>query len=167
MKKHAGIGHGARAVASARLYPGRTAAGTFTKGNRVRVRHGLRSRTRALPPELEHLAVMEREDYQQSLADEGGAENVIRRRAQTLENRARVQRRIRQIDFALDRFGVFDGKGRLRQQWIDKLISLVGIATRIDIALGFARGARHVGALDDPAEYLAAQSEEATTCERG
>ena len=161
MRKQAGKTSAATVADTARLYPGHDGAGKFTKGNRVRVQHGLRSRTRALPPELEHLAVLEREDYQQSISDDGGAENIIRRRQQTLENRARVQRRIRQIDYALDRFGAFDTKGRLRQQWINQLIALVNTATRIDIALGFERRARAV--VPSPREWV----REEESCERG
>lgn len=157
MRKHKGNGRRARGETPAppeRRDHGRD--GRFTVGNKAKTKTALRAL--ALPPEMAHLAGMERDDLAQAIADDGGADNIARRRAQSHENRQCIQRKIRQLTIALDRFGIFDGKGHLRSLWIDKLIALVNTATRIDIALGFERRARSVDP-DDVGAYISQRAE--------
>jgi hypothetical protein len=130
--------------------------GKFVKGNRAHVKTALRAK--ALPPEMEHLVVQERDDYQQAIADDGGPSEIIRRRAQAHENRQRVQRRIRQLEIALDRFGLFDHKGHLRVAWLQQLVALIGRAESLDRLLTLERRARVVDP-DDVGAYIAQRSE--------
>ena len=153
MRKQAGKTRAARAERSARpLRSNHGRNGRFVKGNRAHLTTALRAK--ALPPEMAHLVDLERDDLLQAIADDGGPSEIIRRRAQTHENRQRIQRRVRQVEFALDRFGLFDHKGHLRVVWIDKLIALVNTAARLDALLGLDRRARSIDP-DDVGSYIA------------
>jgi hypothetical protein len=78
------------------------------------------------------------------LVDEGERDliDVPVRRRQQLENRARVERRIRQLDEALELRGVLDRRGKLRQQWLTMLCSLIDRARALDQLLGLQRRER-------------------------
>jgi hypothetical protein len=105
-----------------------------------------------LPAEWLDLAQQQEEDFAQQITDDGGAENIIRNRGNTQENRALVQRRIRQISRALDTFGLFDRKGRLRVPWLTKLESLINTAASLDRLLGLERRQKEVP--DDLSTWL-------------
>jgi hypothetical protein len=82
--------------------------------------------------------------------DEGGdlAQVPARRRA-LLEYRARVHRRIVQLDAALELKGMIDGHGKLRSAWLTRLEGLIGIAISLDRLLGFARHEKQVETIDE------------------
>ncbi len=102
-----------------------------------------------------------------ALSDEGGEQDLPARRRSQVQYRAVVHRQILMLDAALRVHGMFDKRRKLRERWLDKLVSLVNTATRIDIALGFERRARAL--VPSPREWVkgAGEGEEAGTCERG
>jgi hypothetical protein len=100
-----------------------------------------------------------------SLADDGGVAEVSTRRRTVHEYRARVDRRIRMLDAALEARGLFDCRGRLRVAWISKLESLIATARALDSLLGLDRRQRPIRSLS---EALAqAQPAEVTRADGG
>src|SRR6185295_5407906 len=75
-------------------------SGRFLPGNLAAVSHALR--TERLPAEFAHLADEVAEFVQASLLDDGGADNVTYRRKKQHEYRARIHRRICQLDAAIE-----------------------------------------------------------------
>ena len=90
---------------------------------------------------------------EQSLVDDGGREELSARRASQHEYRALVHRRIWQLSDALEARGLLDKRGKLRTAWLQRLESLIGLATKIDATLGLERRAKSVS---NPYEYAAA-----------
>lgn len=113
------------------------AVGRTGKGNGLAVTHGLYALE--LPPELQHLRA-EIADYEAAcLVDEGDSDDVPTRRRSLIEYRARLHRRVLQLDDALELHGLRDRRGRLRVGWLSKLESLIAAAVRIDNLLGLER----------------------------
>ena len=130
---------------------GRDARGRLLPGNLAAVTHALR--TDRLPPEFAQLA-QEVEDYMAaSITDDGGASEVPARRRSLHEYRARIHRRILQLDAALELRGLFDKRGKLRVAWLQQLQSLINAARGIDSLLGLGRHAKQI----DLARTLAEQ----------
>ena len=141
---------------------GRDARGKFLPGNRIgeicrfppgnfaALQHSLRAAN--LPPELAHLAADVEEFVAGCLTDEGNASDVSRRRASLIQYRARIHRRILQLDSMLELKGLVDKRGKLRVTWLQQLGNLVNTAKAIDSLLGLARKAKRI---PTAAEYLA------------
>jgi hypothetical protein len=121
------------------------ATGRFLPGNLAAVSHALR--TDRLPPEFAHLAVEIEEFVSASIADEGGSENVPHRRQSLHGYRARVHRRIVQLDSAIEVRGLFDKRGKLRVAWLQQLQALINTAKGIDSLLSLDRRSKPVGGL--------------------
>ncbi|MEO8520043.1 MAG: hypothetical protein ABI603_01695 [Acidobacteriota bacterium] len=130
--------------------------GRYLLGNFGAVQHALR--TDRLPPEFAHLAEEVAEFCEGSITDDGGLENVGRRRQALHEYRARVHRRVAQLDAALEVRGLFDQRGKLRVAWLQQLQQLVNCAKGIDSLLGLERRARDVSV--GLADYIAAAEAE-------
>jgi hypothetical protein len=77
-----------------------------------------------------------------SLTDDGGEAEVPTRRRSLHEYRARLHVHIGQLSDAIERFGLFDRRGRLRATWLQRLEGLVDRARAIDATLGLERRAR-------------------------
>ena len=75
------------------------------------------------------------------VTDEGDAEISTRRRS-LLEYRARLPRRILQLDDALERYGLFGRRSGLRAAWLRRLESLISTAKALDQFLGLERRQR-------------------------
>lgn len=146
--------------ARGRFLPGnKVGAGTVVRpGNALAALHGLCAAK--LPPELAHLEAEAERFLAGSLVDDGDPRDVPTRRRSQHEYRARLHRRILQIDSALDALGIFDKRGKLRVAWLGKLEGLIGMALRLDASLGLARRARPVPNIGD---YLAAKRDAAST----
>lgn len=93
---------------------------------------------------------------QASVEDDGGETEVATRRLSLHAYRARIHRRIEQLDDAIEVRGLFDNRGKLRVAWIGKLESLIGAARSIDQTLGLERRGRNVTP-SSPAEWLEQQ----------
>jgi hypothetical protein len=106
-------------------------------------------RTDRIPPEFAHLEAQLTEYLGGSLADDGGASQVPTRRRSLHEYRARVHRRIVQLDAALEIRGLFDKRGKLRVAWLQQLQSLINTAKGVDQLLGLARQPKQVPSLHD------------------
>jgi hypothetical protein len=119
--------------------------GRFLPGNLAAVQHALR--TDRLPPEFAHLAEEVQAFVEASLVDDGGRDNVPHRRQSLHAYRARVPRRIVQLDAAIEVRGLFDKRGKLRVAWLQQLQGLIRTAQGIDSLLGLDRRARPVGGL--------------------
>ena len=72
-----------------------------------------------------------------AIRDEGGGEIATRRKS-LLEYRARLHRRIVQLDEAIDGHGLLDRRGRLRTAWLQRLESMMNTAKALDQVLGLA-----------------------------
>jgi hypothetical protein len=116
--------------------------GRFLPGNFAASQHALR--TDRLPPEFEHLAAELAEFAGQSIADDGGAEAISARRRSLHNYRARVHRRIAQLDAAIELRGLFDKRGKLRVAWLQQLQGLIRTAQGIDSLLGLERRSKAV-----------------------
>jgi hypothetical protein len=127
--------------------------GRFAKGNPFAKTHALHA---AHPPEFAEVA---RVDFvERALTDEGD-EPPTRRRS-LIEYRAVLHGQIHLLANAVERFGLFDRRGKLRTAWLSKLESLINTALSIDRLLGLDRRAKGVDGLDlDPAEYIATKQE--------
>lgn len=119
--------------------PGRDDLGRFAPGNYEAVTHALRAA--ALPPQLAHLDAEIAAWMGAALADEGNLDELSARRRALLENRGRIQRRIVQLDAALELRGLMDRRGRLRVAWLQRLEGLVNQARALDALLGLERKA--------------------------
>lgn len=131
----------------------RDAAGRVMVGNRLAVTHALSAVD--LPPGLQHLRDEIAEYEAACLIDEGSPDDVPARRRSLLQSRARVERRIRQLDDALELRGLTDKNDRLRVSWLQQLATLIGTAIRLDSLLGLERRAKRVPSVDD---YLNGQA---------
>src|SRR5262245_14540453 len=97
--------------------PGRDARGRYQPGHPLTVANGLRAVN--LPRELAHLRAEVAEFEAACLVDEGDDEVPVRRRA-LLMYRARLHRRILQLDDALELRGLLDRRGKLRDRWLQQ-----------------------------------------------
>ena len=118
-----------------------------------RLRHALRSDR--WPEALSVLRDEVAEFTQAALVDEGDVNDVPARRLALLGYRARLHRRILQLDAALELRGLIDRKGKLRVGWLQQLTGLIERARSIDTTLGLQRRAKPVETLQ---EYLARRS---------
>jgi hypothetical protein len=110
------------------------------------VTHGLR--TDALPPQFAHLREEVQTFVDGCLTDEGDAKDVTTRRRSLLEYRARLHRRVLQLDEAIDVRGLFDKRGKLRAAWLQRLEGLVNTSKALDTLLGLARREKDVNPVD-------------------
>lgn len=121
--------------------------GRWLPGNAGALQHGLFSeQARQFAALRDEAAAF----LEAAVSDEGGRDVPARRRA-LLEYRARVHRRIVQLDATLDVRGMTDSKGKLRVAWLQRLEGLVATATALDRLLGLERRARRVGDVDPEA----------------
>lgn len=93
----------------------------------------------------------ERDLLAQSIADDGGVENIPARRLAQHEYRCSIHRKVWQLSDALDAKGLFDSRSKLRERWLARYEALVALATRIDSTLGLERRTRQV---PNPADWL-------------
>lgn len=125
--------------------------GQFVKGNAAAKTHALHA---ALPPEFAEIA--RAAFLERALTDEGD-EPPTRRRS-LIEYRAVLHGQIQLLANAVERFGLFDRRGKLRSAWLSKLESLTNTALSIDRLLGLERRAKRLDGLDlDPASYVEQQ----------
>ena len=122
----------------------RDAVGRFQPGNQVARRHGLYAESMA-----EALVENRRAFEQQSVVDDGGESEVATRRRSLHTYRAGLHVHIEQLSGAIERFGLFDGRGRLRTAWLQRLEGLIARAQAIDTTLGLERRQRKVQTLDE------------------
>ena len=115
------------------------ASGRFLAGNAVSRTHGLYASQMAEALAAERAAFLE-----QSLLDDGGAAEVPTRRRSLHVYRSRLHVHIEQLSGAVETFGLFDKRGRLRTAWLQRLEALIGRAQAIDATLGLARRQRRV-----------------------
>jgi hypothetical protein len=133
--------------------PGRdVATGRFLPGNLAAVSHALR--TDRLPEEFAHLADEVEAFVSASVSDDGGLENVPHRRHSLHNYRARVHRRIVQLDAAIEVRGLFDKRGKLRVAWLQQLQQLINTAKGIDSLLSLDRRPKSVPTLE---QYLSSR----------
>jgi hypothetical protein len=131
--------------------PRKPNAGWFKPGNRAALTTGMESEQDQVPAGLDYLRAATESFLAGALVDEGGPAEIPTRRAAQLEYRARLHRRILQLDSALELRGLVDRRGKLRVAWLSKLESLISAAVRIDNLLGLARRARPT---QTPQEWL-------------
>ena len=125
------------------------ATGRFALGNTVSRRHGLYASSLA-----EALAAEREAFLAQSLQDDGGAAEVPTRHRSLHIYRSRLHLHIEQLSGALEGFGLFDKRGRLRTAWLQRLEGLIARAQAIDGTLGLQRRTKPVlSARDIIAEY--------------
>jgi hypothetical protein len=117
--------------------------GRFLPGNFAASQHALRSDR--LPPEFTHLAAELAEFADASIADDGGVEAITARRRSLHTYRARIHRRVAQLDGAIELRGLFDKRGKLRVAWLQQLQGLIRTAQGLDSVLGLERRTRDVG----------------------
>lgn len=129
-------------------------SGRFLPGHFSSTRHALR--TDRLPPEFEHLAAELEEFATASIADDGGADAITARRRSLHTYRARVHRRIAQLDGAIELRGLFDKRGKLRVAWLQQLQGLIRTAQGIDSLLGLERRQKPVAS---PLDYINGKAE--------
>lgn len=133
----------------------RDANGRFLPGNRVATNHGLHSSE--LPGDLSVLRAEVEAFLAAALVDEGDLSDLPERRKALLEYRARLHRRILQLDGALELRGLTDKRGKLRVQWLAQLSNLIAAAQRIDALLGLKKRPKRIASL---AEVLAADGDD-------
>ena len=124
----------------------RGADGQFLLGNRDAVTHGLYA-TGDVPAEFKHLQAEVRQFVADALVDEGDVAQIPARRLALIEYRARLHRRIVQLDAALELRGLTDSSGKLRTAWLQMLQGLIGSAKGIDALLGLRKQAKRVPSL--------------------
>ena len=122
--------------------PDRDERGRFQRGNQSAVTTGLRAH--GLPAQFAHLREEVQAFVDATLVDEGDPEAVPARRRALLEYRARLDRRIRQLDDALELRGLLDPKGKLRTAWLQQLAGLIEKARSLDVTLGLERRQKRV-----------------------
>ena len=118
--------------------------GRFTSGTLASVGHGLFSGRDLADLNAEVAAFLAA-----SIDDDGGESNISTRRRDLLEARARLRRRIIQLDNALEVRGLFARRGKLRLGWLQMLATLIEKARALDTTLGLQRRARRVPSLDE------------------
>jgi hypothetical protein len=84
--------------------------------------------------------------------DEGDTSEVPTRRRALLNYRARLHRRILQLDTAIELRGLFDKRGKVRLAWLQRLEGLIAAAKGLDSLLGLERRQKRIPTLD---EFLA------------
>jgi hypothetical protein len=124
--------------------PGRDRWGRFLPGNTAAVSHGLQSRR--TPPGLEQLDREVEAFLGAAMVDEGERDIPARRKA-LLVYRARLHRRILQLDAALEQRGILDKRQKLRATWLSILVSLIEKCRQIDVTLGLERRQRDLDTL--------------------
>jgi hypothetical protein len=117
----------------------------FQPANWEGLQHSMR--TERWPPGLEVLRDEVASFMAGCLVDEGDAADVSTRRLSLLSHRARIERRIIQLDARLEQVGLTDKRGKLRIQWITTLVSLWNTAKSLDQTLGLERKQKRVPAL--------------------
>ncbi len=120
----------------------RDALGRFSTSNTTAVKNGLRAAS--LPPEFVHLREEVQAFLDAALVDEGNPAEVPARRRALLEYRGRLDRRIRQLDDALELRGLLDRKGKLRTAWLQQLAGLIEKARSLDVTLGLERRQKRI-----------------------
>lgn len=118
--------------------------GRFMPGNRVARTHGLYAQSVA-----EALAVERQAFETQSVTDDGGESEVSTRRRSLHAYRAQLHTHIEQLSGAIEHFGLFDRRGRLRAAWLQRLEGLIARAQSIDATLGLERRQRRVPTLNE------------------
>jgi hypothetical protein len=135
-------------TAAAPIAPARDPkTGRFLGGNFASMQHALRSDR--LPPEFEPLAAEVGAFEAASIADDGGESELTHRRRALLGYRARLHRRVLQLDAAIELRGLFDKRGKLRAAWLQQLQALVNTAKAIDQLLGLERRQKRVPSLEE------------------
>jgi hypothetical protein len=134
----------ARGHADMRVLGART---MFKPANWLGLQHSMR--TERWPPGLEVLRDEVAAFMRGCLADEGDVALVPTRRLSLLGHRARIERRIIQIDARLEQAGLTDKRGKLRVVWLSQLQSLINTAKSLDQLLGLERKQKRVPSLAD------------------
>ncbi len=126
----------------------------YLPGNPGPVRTGLKCAGDAgwnvVPEVFAHLRAELAEFHIGAVTDEGGPDEVSTRKRALLEYRARLHRRIGQVDDALEAKGMLDRRGRLRTAWLQRLEGLINTAKALDSLLGLERRQKKV----DPLDYI-------------
>ena len=102
-----------------------------------------------MPAEFEHLQAEVRQFVADALVDEGDVGQIPARRRVLIEYRARLHRRIVQLDAVLERRGLTDSSGTLRVAWLQQLQSLMNAAKGIDALLGLQQRTKKVTSLQE------------------
>ena len=102
-----------------------------------------------MPAEFAHLQAEVRQFVAEALVDEGDVAQIPARRLALIEYRARLHRRIVQLDAALERRGLTDNSGKLRVTWLQQLQSLMNTAKGIDSLLGLQKRAKKITSLQE------------------
>jgi hypothetical protein len=123
------------------------------RGNRLALRTGVHA-TNATP-ELREIEAEGERLFEQSITDAGARDELIAREVALHRYRADLHVDILKLSLALQRYGMFDRRGRLRI-WLARKESLIGSALAIDRVLGLQRRSRRV---PSPVEYWAARSQ--------
>ena len=137
----------------------------FIKGTTVSVTSTLVAKN--LPPDFALLAADVDRFVSGCLVDEDDANDVPTRRRALLEYRARVHRRIVLLDAAIERRGLFDGRGQLRALWLQRLEGLINVAARLDAQLGLARRQKRVSFSDYVEQHYGANAAPAAPVDAG
>jgi hypothetical protein len=119
----------------------------FKPANWEGLQHSMR--TERWPPGLEVLRDEVAAFMAGCLVDEGDAADVPTRRLSLLSHRARIERRIIQIDARLEQAGLTDKRGKLRVAWLSQLQSLINTAKSLDQLLGLERRQKRVPSLQE------------------
>ena len=117
----------------------------FKSANWLGLQHSMS--TDRWPPGLEALRDEVASFMAACLADEGDIADVPARRLSLIGHRARLERRIIQVDARLEQAGLTDKRGKLRLGWITALQSLIGQAKSLDQVLGLERRQKRVQSL--------------------
>jgi hypothetical protein len=118
--------------------------GRLLPGNAIARRHGLYASRVAEELEAERLAFVE-----QSINDDGGSSEIAARRRSLHDYRGRLHVHIAQLSGAIEQFGLFDGRGRLRTAWLQRLEGLISLARSVDATLGLERRQKRVETFAD------------------
>lgn len=145
----------AAAEPSAPAWPDHGPDGKFLPGNLAAVKHALR--TDRLPPELACLTRDIQRFVDGCTSDEGDASDVSTRRRSLLNYRARVHRRIIQLDAAIETQGLFSRDGKLRIAWLQQLENLISCARALDSLLGLAKRQKSIPTLEQYLQQRAAE----------
>ena len=128
--------------------PQRDAKGKFLPGNTTSVKTGLHAKAQ-LPDVFRQQEAEVQEFLLNSIADDGGYDEIPTRRLSQHQYRAGLHRQILRLDAALEAHGLFDRRGKLRVAWLSKLESLMREARSFDLSLGLARRPRRVPTLSE------------------
>lgn len=115
----------------------RDGRGRFLPGHSTRLVPGLHRDQ--WPPELAALRDEIDDVLERMIADDGGAGEISTRRRALLEDFARIQRRVTQLDSMLELRGLIDKRGKLRVAWLQRLEGLVATARALASMLGLQR----------------------------